>query len=275
MEARDEPEANQQGVPENGGRRLEALLQDLTATHGRVRAAERLAVNYRTLARSLDSGQLSPTMQGALERYAEQTRASVAPPDQGTGEVDETNAGDNHEDEDVEDAAKQLREELALFRARTAHQLQAVEERLERLEQRERAAPIEPTQLEATANMRALMGLDAQLITLAPVSGEEQAYGAALPLIAEWRTMRQRRMSATHTLDVLKIDERLLELEITLLAEHELTLPPADGPWDGIKRHAELRLRHQSLTRRRRQRRWTQLLYWFMRLISLSRWSGS
>ena len=64
----------------------------------------------------------------------------------------------------------------------------------------------------------------------------------------------------------------MLELEIALAGDHRLTLPPDDYPWDGIRRHAELRLRRQVLGRIRRERRWTQLLHWLMRLLTLGLW---
>ena len=53
-----------------GAGRLGALLQDLAHTHGKVQAAELLGVNYRTLARCLESGELTAKMRQALERYA-------------------------------------------------------------------------------------------------------------------------------------------------------------------------------------------------------------
>ena len=74
------------------------------------------------------------------------------------------------------------------------------------------------------------------------------------------------------TLERLRADERLLELELELVGEHGLTLPPADRPWDGIRRQSELRLLDQALRRVRRDRRRAQLLHWGLRLLTLGLW---
>lgn len=70
----------------------------------------------------------------------------------------------------------------------------------------------------------------------------------------------------------LKAEERLLELELTLVGEHGLTLPPADRPWDGIRRQSELRLLDQAIGRVRRDRRRAQLAHWSLRLLTLGLW---
>ena len=48
--------------------RLRALLRDLVREEGRMEAAELLGVNYKTLARTIESGDLSKRMSDALER---------------------------------------------------------------------------------------------------------------------------------------------------------------------------------------------------------------
>ena len=53
----------------------------------------------------------------------------------------------------------------------------------------------------------------------------------------------------------------------------ELTLPPADYPWDGIRRHSELRLRRRTLERLRRERRRMRVKRWLLRLLTLG-WRG-
>ena len=110
------------------------------------------------------------------------------------------------------------------------------------------------------------------MVTTAPGPDEQRVYGAAMPLIAEWRGLRERMGRARDTLEYLKAQERVLELEIALADEHRLTLPPDTYPWDGIRRHAELRLRRRVLRRVRRERRWAQLLHWLIRLLTLGLW---
>lgn len=111
-----------------------------------------------------------------------------------------------------------------------------------------------------------------ELVTEVGELGEERCYGPATQLIAEWRGLCLSRDSAAHTLESLKTDERMLELELVLVGEHKLTLPPADRPWDGVRRHGELRLLWRSLQQVRRERRWAQLLHWGFRLLTLGLW---
>ena len=121
-----------------------------------------------------------------------------------------------------------------------------------------------------------------ELVTLEAEPEEERFYGAAMEVVAEWRLARLRREQAdaeaagtgktgktASTLDRLRADERLLQLELELVGAHGLTLPPADRPWDGIRRQSELRVLDQALMQVRRERRRAQLRHWGLRLLTL------
>lgn len=101
---------------------------------------------------------------------------------------------------------------------------------------------------------------------------EEQVNGGAATPIAEGRLSRRIQERAASALERLRADERLLELELLLVGAHGLTLPPADRPWDGIRRQSELRLLDQALGRVRRERRRAQLVHWSLRLLTLGLW---
>ena len=74
--------------------------------------------------------------------------------------------------------------------------------------------------------------------------GEELVYGeAATAVIVQWREARGAFVVATDSLDVLNAREQCLELEIMLIEEHKLTLPPATYPWDWGDRRQEVRRR--------------------------------
>ena len=60
----------------------------------------------------------------------------------------------------------------------------------------------------------------------------------------------------------LKREVRILELEVAMLEQHELTLPPATYPQRGIELHTHLGWRVQALANRRRARAWAQLGRW-------------
>ena len=278
-----------------GAGRLGSLLQDLAQTHGRVQTAALLGVNYRTLARSLESGELTETMQQALERYSGELPVDRDVPED--GELRDHDQADDevltmdgpHDDVlstddpvEVNEAAL-LRQEVAALREEVAQSVGRYEERLEerfeeRLARLERGGAGQDQAASATPQPEPPRGgIHPQVVTVEPVGVEEEmdekrVYRSALPLIVEWREARGRRDRAAHTLEYLQAEERLMQLEIALVDEHRLTLPPDTYPWDGIRRHAELRLRRRVLLRVRRQRRWTWLLHWSARLLTLGLW---
>lgn len=61
-------------------------------------------------------------------------------------------------------------------------------------------------------------------------------------------------------------------MEIELLDDPRLTLPPAELPWDEVRRHDELRLRRRELADVRRQRAWTQVLQMLARIATIGLW---
>ena len=67
-----------------------------------------------------------------------------------------------------------------------------------------------------------------------PEPGEERVYGDPTPLIVEWRRPSAEYMNAGDTLSRAIAEERLRELEIELIDDRKLTLPPFTYPWDGF-----------------------------------------
>ncbi|MXY87220.1 MAG: hypothetical protein F4Y95_12220 [Chloroflexi bacterium] len=118
-----------------------------------------------------------------------------------------------------------------------------------------------------------------QLVTEQAEAGEHAVYGTALPLITEWRDRRRAYLAHLAHLDSadhwskLTSELRMTELEIELVDAHVLTLPPADYPWDGIRRHSELRLRRRTLERLRREHRRARVRRWLLRVVTLG-WRG-
>ena len=62
------------------------------------------------------------------------------------------------------------------------------------------------------------------------------------------------------------------ELEIEMIEEHGLTLPPATYPWDGFDRRNELWSRRQTLERVRVGRARAQLRQSLRRVLTLGLW---
>ena len=66
--------------------------------------------------------------------------------------------------------------------------------------------------------------------------------------------------------------ERILELEVALLEEHGLTLPPETEPLRGLDRGAQLNWRLKALREFRKRRAWLELLRRLRRVLSLGLW---
>ncbi|MCY3923223.1 MAG: hypothetical protein OXG27_12650, partial [Chloroflexi bacterium] len=131
----------------------------------------------------------------------------------------------------------------------------------------------DPAALTTLAGRAALDRRYPQLVTEEAEAGEHAIYGMAMPLIAEWRSRRGAFLNAAEGWSKLTAELRMTELETELIDAHVLTLPPADVPWDGIRRHSELRLRRRTLERLRREHRRARVRRWLLRLATLG-WQG-
>ena len=89
-----------------------------------------------------------------------------------------------------------------------------------------------------------------QLVTQEAEPDEERVYGAATPVIVEWRKAKAEFSDLLKTGTALAQAEakmRMLRLEIAIIEEHELTLPPASYLWNWESRRQQVRRREQSL----------------------------
>ncbi|MYK09822.1 MAG: hypothetical protein F4041_09305 [Acidobacteriia bacterium] len=111
-----------------------------------------------------------------------------------------------------------------------------------------------------------------ELVTVEPWPDDDEVFGEALPVVAEWRRALRALDDPPHTLAWLGATERLLRLEVQLIDDRCLTLPPDDSPWDGVRRDTELQLREHRLRELRRQRVWTEPLHWAARVVTLGRY---
>ena len=84
--------------------------------------------------------------------------------------------------------------------------------------------------------------LHPELVTMEAEEGEEQVYGEATAVIVEWRGAHAGLMRLLKSGPALRrnaVNQRMLELEVALIEEHGLTLPPAMYPWDWAERRDE------------------------------------
>ena len=266
--------------------RLVAMLRDVAETRGKVKAAEALGVSYRTLARAVESGRLTGRMVDALERHLLEFEGSSTAP------VGQQQAGG------LEGRVEQLEADVAKLRARV-DTMQAVvgalqedqdrtlrhwERRLDRVEARQAAAngsaaPSTPSVRGAPEDVRERPQVKPprrrpypQLVTVEPEEGEELIYGEAMPAITEWRGARRMLEEARRRLDKLDARRRMLELELRLVGDHELTLPPAVYPWDRADRRDEVWRRKESLGDLQVERNRAVLWRWLRRVLTLGLW---
>ena len=78
------------------------------------------------------------------------------------------------------------------------------------------------------------------LVTREPAADYKQVYGAAYSLISEWRTLWVGHSPLGKGLTWVSKRERILELEVTMLEEHGLTLTPETAPLRGLDRGDQL-----------------------------------
>ena len=88
-------------------------------------------------------------------------------------------------------------------------------------------------------------------MTIEPTPDDSYVYEKAWPLVREWRMLRRNHPAEGRTLSWMQRRERLLKVEIALLNEHRLTLPPDAQPIDDQWR------RHVTNWRTQRSAAWS------------------
>ena len=256
--------------------RLMALLRDMIDAEGGEKAAKALGVSYRTVSRTIEADRLTERMSAVLERHlllgggsaAAQQRKSIKALEKRVGELEEELGSGLEELRGVIDSGIEgLREE----RAQGMRQLERRVVKLEDGRGAQDSAEGTRDALEKTAVKPAWRPYR-DLVTLEPEPGEERVYGEATPLIVEWRRVRVEFLDAGDGLSRAIAEERMRELEIELIGERELTLPPRTYPWDGSDRRDEVWRRTQALERARVERARAQIRRWIRRILTLGLW---
>ena len=98
------------------------------------------------------------------------------------------------------------------------------------------------------------------LVTLEPAEDDEDVFSDAWQLIVEWRDLKASHPNEGKGLGWLRTEERFLALELALLEEHGMTLPPARFPLRGFDRNGQVNWRQTALFDTRRAVRKRELL---------------
>ena len=257
--------------------RLNGFLRELVREEGRMEAEELLGVNYRTLVRAEESGKITGRMGDALGRLlgtgddpeAERLRERVDALEEG---LERLKGG-------VEELATELRGGLEEIRAAVAEKADAREQDEDhaRRQAGNGAGRIGTSTAPPVSGLRPKKPfkerlLDPEVVTEEPAEDDPEVYGDAWPLINDWRALRTGHPHQGRSLSWLVTEERLLTLELAMLEDRGLTLPPETQPLRGFGRKGQTNWRRTALQDTRRSLARRKRLRWVRRICTLGLW---
>ena len=248
--------------------RLMSLLQELERDNGRKKTAEILGVDRRTLDASLDEGVLTRRIRNQLQKALQSGVGSAAAEqrdrnDQLADRLEELEGVVEEQGKEMrvghralEDAMRAGREEHVQEHRKLEGMLAGLETGRGGQEDGAKANGAGP-QPRRRATLRREFP---DLVTLEPAEDDEEVFGEVWPLVAEWRELKGVHPDEGKSLSWLGAEERFLALELTLLEEHGLTLPPATFPLRGFDRNGQVNWRKTALSDTRRALRKREVL---------------
>ncbi len=263
--------------------RLTVLLRDVVKQKGRMEAAQMLGVNYKTLATALASGQLTPRLCDALERQLmvrkfaalEEVRESVRWLMERVDELERVA-------EDLKVSVGELQQGIddgfSHVTKEQAQEFGLLARRLDRIETSQRAgtAPTPPgtdrTLPRKSQPRQVYRRTRPSVVIMEAQEGDEAVYGTAWSSVQEWRDLRLSHPYEGSGISWLESEIRLRKLEVLLIGEHELTLPPDIDPWDSLDRKTQVDWRHQTLARLHREIFWARVRRWVRRVLTMGIW---
>ena len=255
--------------------RLMALLDEQVRDKGPRRAAADLDVDHRTLTASLESGRLSRRMRSALNQALLAGAGSPAKKqgeryDVLAGRVERVEGQVDELGEEVRQGLSDMQGEVRQVRTEQEQSVRRIEGRLARIEGGGGFGGSTPSGVGRGSGLVAAPRRQfPDLATLEPAADDEPVFGGAWPLIQEWRELRSTHPDKGKGLEWLRDEERLMSVELALLEEHGLTLPPQTYPLKGLDRNAQTNWRRQALEDARRARRRRERLRWPLRALRL------
>ena len=268
----DERVSNGADAPLSDGPLLD-LLDALVESRGKVAAAEALRVNYRTMTNCHDSRRVSRRMRRALEEFRDASGVEIEVGDGDDVSTDSQVEALGKRAAELEEENRELRE---LVEAQ-AVQLEALQGQIPGLEEEEHSAGdaervgVAEVDGQRPPSRRGASPLNVGVVTLETRPGEDDAFGPAAGLVAEWRELRTGAVASGGRVDRAMASVRRWELEIAMLGDFGLTLPPETEPLDASRREDHLRWRKEALTAALAKAR---RLRWLRRVLTLGlRWS--
>ena len=253
--------------------RLMALLKELVRDKGYKGAARVLELDQRTVAECAKTGQLSRRVRQALERALQEGVGSAAARqrernDRLEARVEALEKGNEAHEKAQDSLGKEVRRRVAAVEGEVAS--------LRRDGPQGTGAGhagAGPSQADVDGSEKAASGRGRKppprprlrreypdLVTLEPAEDDEDVFGKAWPLVGEWRGLKDTHPDEGKGLSWLRTEERFLSLELALLEEHGMTLPPARFPLRGFDRNGQVNWRQTALFDTRRAIRKRELL---------------
>ena len=248
--------------------RLMTLLQELVRDKGFKGAARVLELDQRTVAECAKTGQLSRRVRQALERALQEGVGSAAARQRERNDRLETRV------EGLAGEVKGVAGEIEALGKEVRRRLSAIEGAVAAL-RRVEAQGTGAGHAGAGPSRSESGGSDAgrkppsttrerreypDLVTLEPAEDDDEVFGDAWPLIVEWRGLKDAHPNDGRGLAWLAEEERLRVVELALLEDHGMTLPPEKRPLRGFDRDGQINWRRTALFDTRRARRKAELL---------------
>ena len=260
--------------------RLMALLRELVRDKGVMKATEALGVDYRTLVGSLKDGRLSRRMRHVLEKALLEGGGSPAAEqrernDALEGRLEEWESKGEALAKDVSKGLAAVRGDVKALRDEQAQAMRQLERRVAALEGGgdAQAEGEEANAAGGPAKRRSAPWREyPNLLTLEPAEGDEEVFGDAWPLIVEWRALKNAHPVRGKGFEWLTDHKRLLEMELALLEEHGMTLPPEKQPLRGFDRNGQINWRRTALSGTRRAWFWRWRVRQVLRAVTFRLW---
>ena len=236
---------------------LIGFLRRLNEEQGNTKTARLLGVDRKTVWRALDAGRLTPRLRDALER--ERHAAEQA--------AERETAGGDHMElelrvEGLERRLQDVEEQLAGGLSGIREELTGLRDEVKTLAWI-RPSGDGPEAASTSTALRSPHRTYPQVVTVEQLPDDAEAFGEAMSLIAEWREQRARFKAHWPSVEGLEAEVRMLELELELIEERRLTLPPGQLPWEWDQQGREARRRTQRLGTARsnlRRARWRRVV---------------
>ena len=247
--------------------RLTALLRQLARSRGHKGAGRVLGLDPRTVAASVQQG-MSRRVRDSVEKMLVERDGGAR--DELEEAVDGLAGQVGGLTTQVSGLEGELREGMKALGETHAQGMRRLEQRLAQEDRRGGGGTgLPPPAPEAGAATRRRYP---DLVTADPAEDDEAVFGEAWPLVQEWRGLWDGHPARGKGLAWVSTSHRILELEVAMLEEHGLTLPPETEPLRGLDRGAQLNWRLKALHEFGKRRARLEVLAKVAGALSPARW---